>query len=60
MAFLDATCPKCGKRFGWTGNKPPCPRCKYQDDPAELAELEAKLDRLTEEMLRDDDSQAGR
>ena len=29
-AFFDATCDKCGARFGWCGeatDRPPCPRC---------------------------------
>jgi DNA-binding transcriptional regulator YiaG len=31
-SFFDATCGKCGRRFGWCGefaDKPACPRCGY-------------------------------
>ena len=30
MSLNDATCGKCGKRFGWAGrtvDRPPCPQC---------------------------------
>jgi len=31
VAFIDVTCPHCGKRFGWRGEvdgpAPPCPAC---------------------------------
>jgi len=56
-AFCDATCPRCGKRFGWTGgtqDRPPCPRCQHTVDPKELAEVEAELDRVRREVLGDD------
>lgn len=51
--FFDASCPKCGKRFGWSGeitNRPPCPRCGHQIDMAALEadqkEMEAFRDLL--------------
>jgi len=50
-SMIDASCPKCGRRFGWCGelrDKPPCPRCGHRDDPAELAAAQAKMDRLKE------------
>jgi len=53
----DATCPKCGKRFGWVGpvtSMPPCPRCGWTEDVEELFELEKKLEEMRRRMLSDD------
>lgn len=27
--LMDAECPKCGKRLGWSGPRPPCPGCGH-------------------------------
>ena len=38
--FSNATCGKCGKRFGWTGRlseKPPCPKCGAHQEPKRKA-----------------------
>lgn len=55
--FFDATCPKCGKRFGWSGElveRPPCPGCghaipaeelKAGEDALAIAEMQALLTR---------------
>ena len=46
MSFIDATCPKCSKRFGWTGNlvdKPPCPKCGWKDDPEKLKKIQEEM-----------------
>lgn len=57
--MTDATCSRCGKRFGWMGalkDCPPCPRCKFtparsaEDDEA-LKEMEALL---TKKMFGDE------
>jgi len=32
IAMMDATCPRCKKKFGWRGTfltRPPCPRCGH-------------------------------
>ena len=37
--FCDASCSRCGKRFGWTGKMsdcPPCPRCGYRPHQDEI------------------------
>lgn len=60
-SFNDATCPKCGKRFGWQGNmvdKPQCPKCGHTDDPAELAEADAEMERIKKELFGDDNDDA--
>jgi PHP family Zn ribbon phosphoesterase len=47
-AFMDATCPRCGRRFGWTGkamDRPPCPKCGH----VMARELLKKTDELMEE-----------
>jgi endogenous inhibitor of DNA gyrase (YacG/DUF329 family) len=55
-SLCDATCPRCGKRFGWSGEpgaRPPCPRCGHQIDPAVLAHDQAEIDMAREQMLAD-------
>ncbi len=40
---MDATCSKCGKRFGWSGtveDHPGCPRCGYRPPAERLAQQE--------------------
>ena len=54
-AMMDARCEKCGKRFGWSGevaDRPPCPRCGHQIDPAKLAADQAVFDEFRELLLR--------
>ena len=49
MAMFDASCPKCRKRFGWSGgmlDKPPCPRCGHVTPRAELEAEKARMDRF--------------
>lgn len=46
-AMMDASCPKCGKRFGWHGHvtdRPPCPRCAHQIPRADLEAEAGKID----------------
>lgn len=41
----DATCPKCGKRFGWAGevvDRPPCPNCSHTI-PLEILRSDQKM-----------------
>jgi uncharacterized protein (DUF983 family) len=55
----DATCPKCGKRFGWVGeltDKPPCPRCGHEDDPEELDRVQKLLDETEARMMKEFDN----
>jgi predicted nucleic-acid-binding Zn-ribbon protein len=52
-SMIDASCPKCGKRFGWTGsmvNKPACPKCGYRDSQEDLAAADAAM-KTFEELL---------
>lgn len=54
--MCDASCPKCGKRFGWAGGPlrcPPCPRCGHEIDRAALEHDQAEIDRARESMLAD-------
>ena len=51
--FMDATCPKCRKRFGWFGTimeRPACPRCGYQVPAQDLERDEKELAKAREEM----------
>jgi hypothetical protein len=51
MEFSSATCSNCKKRFGWKGEKPPCPWCKHKEPISEeTKKLEEKLEK---EMLDD-------
>jgi PHP family Zn ribbon phosphoesterase len=37
FGFFDASCPKCKRRYGWSGtvkDRPPCPKCGYRVPPA--------------------------
>jgi ribosome-binding protein aMBF1 (putative translation factor) len=46
-AFIDVSCPKCRRKFGWFGTmteRPPCPRCGHEIDKASLAHDQAKID----------------
>lgn len=55
-AFMDATCPNCGRRVGWLGsakNRPRCV-CGHRPPDAELEASDRKLDELRQKMLADD------
>lgn len=46
-AFNDGQCPKCGKRFGWTGkvsDRPPCPKCGHQLPKEELEAADKQME----------------
>ncbi len=56
MSFFDATCPKCKKRFGWSGeliDKPTCPKCGHRDDPAGLQKAADEMAKWKEELFSD-------
>jgi PHP family Zn ribbon phosphoesterase len=45
--FYYATCPKCKKRFGWTGeffDRPFCPNCGYSIPKQELLDDQKELE----------------
>ena len=47
-AMFDASCPKCGKRFGWRGeaiDRPPCPACGHQIDRAVIERDQAEIEK---------------
>lgn len=46
--MFDAQC-KCGKRFGWAGSvkdRPPCPRCGYRPDQADLEATDKAMEEM--------------
>lgn len=46
MSMMDASCRKCGKRFGWQGiltDRPPCPECGDTIPMADLEREQLKL-----------------
>ena len=48
-SMIDAQCPKCRKRFGWSGrmvDKPACPRCGHADPREELEAADQEMDEL--------------
>jgi len=52
MAF-DATCKKCGKRFGWTGgaiDRPPCPGCRDKIPREELEKSQKHIEEFSKKM----------
>jgi predicted nucleic acid-binding Zn-ribbon protein len=54
-AFNDASCPKCGRRFGWVGemiDRPPCPKCGHQIPKEELQEADEEMEKFRQ-LLRD-------
>lgn len=64
FAMMDASCQKCGKRFGWRGSvadAPPCPRCGTRIPGEALARDEALI-RESREMLwaRTPETRSGR
>lgn len=53
-AFNDARCPKCSKRFGWTGkmtDRPPCPGCGLVVD---MTEDQKEMDKFEQMLLAKD------
>jgi DNA-binding XRE family transcriptional regulator len=50
-AFIDVSCAKCGKKFGWFGlvvERPPCPRCGDRPAPADLERDQAAMNDFRE------------
>jgi len=55
MALMDATCPKCGKRFRWSGkmiDKPACPKCGHRDSQEELQKTDQELEEMEKEIFK--------
>jgi hypothetical protein len=53
-AFIDMTCGKCKRRYGWFGNlmdANPCPHCGWKPDKKELAKDEALMKEMEEKIL---------
>ena len=53
-ALVDATCPKCRKRFGWAGemiDRPPCPRCGHQLPLEELKAADEEMEVFRQQLL---------
>ena len=51
LMFMDATCPRCGKRIGWYGDvsdRPPCGGCGHQISPEATAADQAAMDEFRE------------
>jgi len=49
MGFNDATCLKCGHRYGWQGkltDKPACPKCGQEPNREELAKIEKEIEKV--------------
>jgi len=62
IAYFIATCPSCGKRFGWTGEftqKPPCPRCECREDPEAMKRANEEIDRTRRKVLKDKGTEEG-
>jgi PHP family Zn ribbon phosphoesterase len=56
--MTDATCSHCKRRYGWyTESRPACPNCGFQEP--ENPEVEERIRKLTEEMLKDDSETPG-
>lgn len=54
-AFMDTTCRKCGKRFGWVGNsvdRPPCPKCGGMVDIVALKADDEEINRFRDLLLK--------
>jgi uncharacterized Zn finger protein (UPF0148 family) len=50
--MIDATCPKCGRRFGWQGkmvDRPDC-TCGHNFPKAELEAADAELEKSMKEL----------
>lgn len=53
-AMIDASCPKCGRRFGWCGsmsNRPACPKCGHRPPQEELDSAEAEMEAMEKLIL---------
>jgi DNA-binding XRE family transcriptional regulator len=49
--MIDASCPKCRRRFGWAGTMatmPACPGCGYRPPQSELDANAAEMDAFRE------------
>lgn len=49
MAFNDASCPKCRKKFGWIGrlvDKPACPKCGKKDKMEDLQREDEEMEAI--------------
>lgn len=58
-AFIDATCPKCHRKFGWSGSmrdRPPCPSCGHRPEQAELDRTEAEMEAMKQQLLAAQDN----
>jgi DNA-binding XRE family transcriptional regulator len=45
--MIDATCPKCGRRIGWSGkmvDRPKCRRCGHRPPESELAAADLEME----------------
>lgn len=54
-AFMDATCSKCGKRFGWVGkvtDRPACPNCGDRPSDESLQADEEELNDFKELLIK--------
>ena len=52
--MMDATCRKCGHRFGWAGDlmdRPPCPECGDEIPAAELERVQRQLEKDLQEIV---------
>jgi transcription initiation factor IIE alpha subunit len=55
-SFNDLRCEKCKAKIGFLGEMkdcPPCPKCGHVQDPAKLNEIEEKLAKAREELLKE-------
>lgn len=60
-AMNEATCPKCGKRFGWIGRvvaAPACPRCGQVLDKASLERTAEKLAEAERKFIEEEHARA--
>ena len=54
-AFMDATCPLCGKRFGWNGNlldRPVCPKCGHRPTEEDRQAAQDRFDAMLKKAKR--------
>ena len=51
----DVTCPKCKKRFGWTGRLtdcPSCPKCGFQIHSKEWENDEKEIEKFRQTLMK--------
>jgi hypothetical protein len=56
-SFIDLTCGKCKRRYGWCGELTdckPCPSCGWKPDPKEMAKDEAMMKEAEKKLFGDD------